>query len=174
MHTIDDWPASYRSYIEQRLDAYEEEAVSQAAGNLMHPGGLKALEDVCEQVKRARSIGEVPRRTNAKRLMPSVKRICLYHGKTFPDGAKKCWRCGRPIRYAPVRAHVIDRMAYGLDNEANLRLLCEPCHEEQPPFVAGEEDLALAWFRAETRYRFAIRLAQFLAVLRASERVTPR
>jgi hypothetical protein len=85
------------------------------------------------------------------RRMPSLPKLAkALHLGDVPA----CYRCGAEVPRANWatatgqldRAHVIDRCFGGSDDAANLRPLCETCHEIQPSFVPGEEAVALYWF----------------------------
>ena len=75
------------------------------------------------------------------RSMPTMKALLRY--LDHPEGI--CFKCQAEVDYLE-RAHVIDRVGDGLDNEANLRPLCVTCHRLQPAFVNGQEAEAEVWF----------------------------
>lgn len=83
--------------------------------------------------------------------MPSMQKIAAFHGLGITP---MCVRCGsqppvatwREAQSWLQRAHIIDRIADGLDLETNLAPLCERCHQSQPMFEPGDEPQALEWF----------------------------
>ena len=59
----------------------------------------------------------------------------------------RCFRCLRPSsewRFLQ-RAHLVDRVAYGLDAVQNLAMLCAACHAIQPCFDYWHGRNALVW-----------------------------
>lgn len=86
------------------------------------------------------------------RRMPSIKAIFQYWDErdfdAFPEvlgllaevtafakdeqeAKQACWGCGATDRDID-RAHLLARVYGGLDNCANLAILCRKCHEQQP------------------------------------------
>lgn len=64
-----------------------------------------------------------------------------------------CFTCARPAeRWSQLeRAHLVDRACGGLDHQANLVLLCWPCHRCMPSFDASDGASALAWVHGMRR-----------------------
>lgn len=76
--------------------------------------------------------------------LPEVGRL-FAEWQMMGDGSRNywdvCWSCADDER-GVERAHLLARVYGGLDNEANLILLCRLCHKDQPDFGV---DTAIAW-----------------------------
>lgn len=87
------------------------------------------------------------------RKYPSYTKIFEYHGYHKDDS--KCMACDEGYdKWSQLeRAHIIARHKDGLDNEANLWLLCSKCHRgapmtgwgPQPDFGPGDEIATKNW-----------------------------
>lgn len=121
--------------------------IDRSAANESVADWVQGLKIRQAEVRRLRD-GGIPRRPG--RRMPSLASIARFNNLGEDPYCMKCW-------YEPEgkwrdangwleRAHVIDRVFNGLDNESNLRPLCSRCHRSQPIFEVGQESEALKWF----------------------------
>jgi 5-methylcytosine-specific restriction endonuclease McrA len=92
------------------------------------------------------------------RRMPSIKKILAYWERLSDNpfeihpATPACFRCGLEVDQWNwlERAHLVDRWLGGLDNEANLVMLCRLCHRLMPMFEIGQVADALEWVRLYT------------------------
>lgn len=139
--------SNFQNYYAERLEKW---AVAEVGGTLKElTDGLRKERQRLEAEQARLLKGGLALRP--PRRMPSMSKIAQFNDLGH---VPHCVRCGfePPVEtWAEAnswleRAHVVDRVAGGLDNEANLRPLCSLCHQLQPAFCAGDEKMALAWF----------------------------
>lgn len=91
--------------------------------------------------------------------MPEVYELVCEATFDFPDWGTTCWSCGRESINLE-RAHLLGRYLGGLDTPANLVMLCNLCHKDQPDH---DRNSAIIWLRK--RAHVAMHHVTFLGML---------
>jgi hypothetical protein len=137
----------------------EDDAIVRWAVRTDRP--IDELHDELDQIRQQlKTVATQPNwmKPRPPRRMPRAESIARYwelRSETFSVDASdpRCFACKTQVeKWSDLdRAHIEDRFLGGLDHEANLAMICQPCHRLMPMFEPGTYQDSVGWILSDPR-----------------------